>query len=175
VTAGWSAQDFLKVTKAIRKYTYETAIDQAYLENLRSFLLEKRDCLVGLLENPVLVEHESFTDLLRAVFHLTEELAFRENLSQMPDADRRHIAADIKRAYGLLRGSMAGPHETSEGQLPLSLFPCDEGEPIPSGAFPHRHKLRMASIRRKKDPLRRENDGSAKLPSGNQEIRNRGL
>jgi voltage-gated potassium channel len=102
VTAGWSAQDFLKVTKAIRKYTYETAIDQAYLENLRSFLLEKRDCLVGLLENPVLVEHESFTDLLRAVFHLTEELTFREELSEMPDADRRHIASDIKRAYGLL-------------------------------------------------------------------------
>jgi hypothetical protein len=33
------------------------------------FLLEERDFLLRLLENPTLLEHESFTDLLRAVFH----------------------------------------------------------------------------------------------------------
>jgi hypothetical protein len=42
-------------------------------------LLSKRDFLVALMENPNLLEHESFTDLLWAVFHLVEELAVRLN------------------------------------------------------------------------------------------------
>jgi hypothetical protein len=54
------------------------------------------------LENPTLLEHESFTELLRSVFHLTEELANREALTQLPDTDYQHLAGDIKRAYILL-------------------------------------------------------------------------
>ena len=102
VTSGWRAQDFLKAGKEIRKYTCEVSADRGYLETLKTLLMGKRDFLVGLLENPVLMEHESFTDLLRAVFHLTEELSVRENLSQIPEPDLRHIAADIQRAYRLL-------------------------------------------------------------------------
>lgn len=55
-----------------------------------------------LLENPILLEHETFTDLLRAVFHLAKELASRKELDHLPDADYQHLANDIKRAYVLL-------------------------------------------------------------------------
>jgi hypothetical protein len=51
------------------------------------------------VENPNLLEHESFTDLLMSVFHLTEELAHRGDFSTLPDTDYRHLAEDIKRAY----------------------------------------------------------------------------
>jgi hypothetical protein len=50
------------------------------------------------------MEHESFTELLRAVFHLAEELSVRDDLSQIPEPDLRHISADIQRAYRLLGG-----------------------------------------------------------------------
>jgi len=72
------------------------------LENLKNFLLEKRAFLLGLLENPNLLEHESFTELLWAVFHLTEELAFRIDLKQLPKTDVQHLSGDIRRAYVLL-------------------------------------------------------------------------
>ena len=69
------------------------------LKELQTYLLEKRTCLMRLLENPNLLEHEAFTDVLWAVVHLTEELAARD-LSQPPaDADARHLTGDIKRAY----------------------------------------------------------------------------
>jgi hypothetical protein len=55
-----------------------------------------------LLENPNLLEHESFTELLWAVFHLTEETACRVDLKQLPDTDCQHLSGDIKRVYGLL-------------------------------------------------------------------------
>jgi len=102
VTGDWSAQDFLRVGRDIKKYHYEVVVEKDGLEELKHFLLEKRNFLVGLLENPLLMEHAAFTDLLRAVFHLTEELTVRENLSDMPVPDKKHIATDIKRAYQLL-------------------------------------------------------------------------
>lgn len=72
------------------------------LVSLRSFLIEKGDFLLRLLENSNLLEHESFTALLRAVFHLGEELEGRKKLKQISDKDNKHIAGDIKRVYGAL-------------------------------------------------------------------------
>jgi hypothetical protein len=72
------------------------------LEKLKSFLIGKRNFLLGLLENPNLLEHESFTDLLWAVFHLTEELENRVDVKRLPDNDFAHLSSDIKRAYILL-------------------------------------------------------------------------
>jgi hypothetical protein len=57
---------------------------------------------VRLLENPSLLEHETFTQLLRAVFHLTEELESREDVGGLPESDYKHLAGDIKRAYILI-------------------------------------------------------------------------
>ncbi len=102
ITNEWSEQDFLHVSGMF--YRYDSTLDaQNYdLEYLRSFLLMKRDFLLRLLENPMLLEHESFTDLLRAVFHLTEELAYREDVKQLPATDKTHLTGDIKRSYDLL-------------------------------------------------------------------------
>jgi hypothetical protein len=102
VTKDWSNHEFLHVRKNLGSYDYGVEIRKLDLENLRIFLVGKRNFLVRLLENPVLLEHESFTELLRAVFHLTEELASRENLEELPQTDYDHLAGDIKRAYVLL-------------------------------------------------------------------------
>jgi hypothetical protein len=102
VTAGWSEEDFSSVSKRLKNYDYEVEIQKVELEYLGSFLMEKRNFLLRLLENPNLLEHESFTELLRAVFHLTEELQSRESISQLPDTDYGHLSGDIKRAYVLL-------------------------------------------------------------------------
>lgn len=101
-TGDWTDQDFFRVQKELKNYDYSVEIVGFNLEELRAFLLEKRGFLVGLLENPVLLEQESFTGLLHAVFHLTEELAFREDMGQLPDSDRAHLAGDMKRVYVLL-------------------------------------------------------------------------
>ena len=39
---------------------------------------------------------------LRAVFHFMEELAYRDDVKNIPESDRNHLANDIKRAYQLL-------------------------------------------------------------------------
>jgi len=102
VTNDWSEQEFASVSKRLKNYDYGVEIQKVELENLANFLIAKRDFLLRLLENPTLLEHESFTELLRSVFHLTEELTNREALTQLPDTDYQHLAGDIKRAYVLL-------------------------------------------------------------------------
>lgn len=102
VRPNWSEKEFSAVSKRLKSYDYGVEIEKVELEYLRGFLIGKRDFLLRLLENPNLLEHESFTELLQAVFHLTEELQGREDISQLPDSDYDHLAADIKRAYVLL-------------------------------------------------------------------------
>ena len=102
VRPNWSEKEFSAVSKRLKSYDYGVEIQKVELEYLRDFLIGKRDFLLRLLENPNLLEHESFTELLRAVFHLTEELQGREDISQLPDSDYEHLAGDIKRAYVLL-------------------------------------------------------------------------
>jgi len=102
VTNEWPEQEFSRVRKRLKSYDYKIKSQKGDLEDLKSFLIGKRDFLLRLLENPNLLEHESFTDLLWAVFHLTEEVACRVNVRQLPDTDYEHLSRDIKRAYVLL-------------------------------------------------------------------------
>jgi len=95
-------KDFLKICKNVKNNNYNIDSKRGDLENIKNFLKEKRQFLLNLLENPNLLEHESFTNLLWAVFHLTEELIHRRSLNGLPETDYQHLAGDIKRAYSLL-------------------------------------------------------------------------
>jgi len=102
VKGNWSKQQFAHAAKRLKKHGYKVAIDKANLEDLRRFLTEKGDFLLRLFENPQLLEHEYFTELLRTVFHLKQELISRKDLSELPDSDYEHLAGDMRRAYRFL-------------------------------------------------------------------------
>jgi hypothetical protein len=118
VTGDWSDQDFFNADKHLRNYEFNVDIAQIDLVELHDFLIVSRDFMVRLLENPVLHEHESFSELLRAVSHLTEELANREDLTQLPDSDYEHLGGDIKRAYTLLVHSWLDYMKYLQGNYP---------------------------------------------------------
>ena len=102
VSNAWSDKEFDDASRSLKNYEYNIDNNRVNLEELHSFLTEKQELLVRILENPTLLEHEAFTELLRAVFHMSDELEFREDLTQLPDSDLNHLANDIKRAYVLL-------------------------------------------------------------------------
>jgi len=99
ITKDWPDKEFLKVRKNIQGY--ESVIDskRGDLREVKDFLVGKRQFLLVLLENPNLLEHESFTEALWAVFHLTDELAHRKDLTTLPVTDYQHLSGDIKRVY----------------------------------------------------------------------------
>jgi hypothetical protein len=102
VKGEWTDREFDDVKKFLTRYDCSIDTTIRDLEYLKSFLLAKRSFLLSLLENPNLLEHESFTDLLFAVFHLAEELAVRKSVTSLPPPDYTHVANDLKRAYVLL-------------------------------------------------------------------------
>ena len=98
----WTDADFKKASDLIDNHKFHIDSGLGDLKSLRDFLSRRRNFLLRLLENPNLLEHETFTELLRAVFHLTEELEYRNNLDRLPYSDLEHISGDIRRAYILL-------------------------------------------------------------------------
>lgn len=98
----WKTTDFEAARRAVAGHEAGVRIDAGDLEGLKAFLVGQRTFLLRLLENQTLLEHETFTDMLWAVFHLTEELAARSDLTTMPPADHRHVELDMARAYGRL-------------------------------------------------------------------------
>jgi hypothetical protein len=99
VKQNWSRADFNKAIAFARTIKGEIDFNCLDLYGLKKFLVQKRQFLLALLENPNLLEHERFTDLLWATFHLTEELESRESLTDLPKADIKHIAGDTQRVY----------------------------------------------------------------------------
>jgi hypothetical protein len=69
---------------------------------LLEYLQDNASLLLRLIENPIIHEHESFTELLRALFHLRDELLSRKDLLKLLDSDRKHLEGDIARVYNLL-------------------------------------------------------------------------
>jgi hypothetical protein len=102
ITQSWSDTHFTKAQIQTSQYVYRVDINGINSESLRNFLDAKGEFLLRLLENPVLLEHESFTLLLQAIYHLREEFLCREDLSSLPESDYAHLSADARRTYGLI-------------------------------------------------------------------------
>ncbi len=102
INGTWKETDFSTALEYLRKS--DIVVESSHCEKLglKKYMVEKRGFLVSLLENQNLLEHEEFTDLLWAVFHLVEELEVRDTFENMPQSDIEHLNGDIKRVFGHL-------------------------------------------------------------------------
>jgi hypothetical protein len=97
-----SAEELKALSEKMKHFKPSIDIKELDLHDLRRFLIDNRKFQLRLVENPVLLEHEHFSELLRSVYHVTEELIARIELKNMPYEDEAHIKTDIERAYRLL-------------------------------------------------------------------------
>jgi hypothetical protein len=72
------------------------------LQAVADLLRDRREFLLQLVENPSLLEHQSFTELMWAVLHVGEEFTARGGAEGVTEADLDHLSADIGRAYRML-------------------------------------------------------------------------
>ncbi len=87
---------------AIKAHKFDLNSEVIDLKEMQDFLQDKRNFLLRLMENPVMLEHQSFTSLLMAVFHLTAELGYRKDLLNLTVTDRAHLTGDVNRVYQAL-------------------------------------------------------------------------
>ncbi|MBI2413740.1 MAG: hypothetical protein HYV24_11100 [Deltaproteobacteria bacterium] len=98
----WTGADFKRAARSSGKTDFSILGFNGELEGLKALLHDKKEFLLTLLQNPNLLEHDSFTELLRAVFHVFDELEGRKDLKGLTEADLKHIEGDLKRVCGLL-------------------------------------------------------------------------
>ncbi|HMK48031.1 MAG TPA: hypothetical protein VK436_15530 [Methanocella sp.] len=102
LTGDTSETDFIRFRENLKGHQFKSDVSPSDLQEIKAMISAHRGLLVQLLENPILLEHEDFTRLLRAVFHLAEELDYRKTLDGSPESDHAHLAGDVGRAYELL-------------------------------------------------------------------------
>jgi voltage-gated potassium channel len=98
----WKDEDFEKAYTVLKQHRLSVNTGLTDINALLEYLQNKADLLLRLIENPIIHEHETFTELLRAIFHLRDELLNRSDLFKVSDSDRKHLEGDIIRAYKLL-------------------------------------------------------------------------
>jgi len=98
----WDSSRFREVTNCILTRKCRVPADRVDRKGLKEILMRNEDFLLRLLENPMIFEHESFTDLILAVTHLAEELKAREDIDHLPATDLAHLSGDIGRVYECL-------------------------------------------------------------------------
>ncbi len=98
----WDNRDYKNALKNLKGVRHHLSFAGSCLISLSEFLTSHRELFLKLLENPFLVEHETFTDLIMSLSHAEQELSRRKNLLNLNDNDYRHLMTDIERAYKLL-------------------------------------------------------------------------
>jgi hypothetical protein len=104
----WQEKDFDDKLAELKNKSIDFSADipleerEMFLSNLRTLLVDKREFIINLINNPNLLEKEEFTGLINAILHLDEELEHRKDLSLVTDADFAHLNGDMQRVYDKL-------------------------------------------------------------------------
>ncbi len=103
VQTNWNDKMFVQTVRFFKNADMQVECSADQLNYLTVLMKSKRNFLIGLLENPNLLEHDTFTDMLLSVFHVMEELIARDEFEVDNQADLEHLSNDIQRALkGLL-------------------------------------------------------------------------
>ena len=104
----WTEKDFDAKLEELKNTSIDFNADisveerEEFLDNLRSLLVDKREFIINLINNPNLLEKEEFAGLANSILHLDEELEHRKNLALITDADFAHLNGDMQRVYDKL-------------------------------------------------------------------------
>ncbi len=102
ISEEWQKGDYDKAGQFFARHRFAIHSHPGDMPAFMDYLQSKADLLLRLIENPNIQEHEQFTELLRALFHLRDELLNRRDLDSLTDPDRNHLEGDMARVYKLL-------------------------------------------------------------------------
>ncbi len=160
-TPEWTDADLVRVRSSLVDRRFDLHVTPADLTALRPFLHDRAEFMIRLLENPMILEHQSFTELLRAVFHLIEEAEFRTEFDTLPPSDLAHLTADCDRVYRRLVIEWIDHLRYLRQVLPVPLLARGQDEPVQSRGQPDRHTGELSSRRGRRRNADGHGHGSA--------------
>ncbi|MHA1130341.1 MAG: hypothetical protein ACTSQI_21470 [Candidatus Helarchaeota archaeon] len=98
----WNSREFDHLIKILQSREFRIEMTPNKLFEFLGFFESNKTYFLDLLENPNLMEHDLFTDMLWGMFHFYKELELRKNLVDLPEHDVRHLTNDAERVYKAL-------------------------------------------------------------------------
>ena len=95
----WTKEDYAAAKKHASSVCTKTVPTLDDLTEIDELFIKNHNFLLRLIENPVLLEHNTVSKLLQDLFHLGEELAGRNDLYSLPESDIAHLTGDVNRVY----------------------------------------------------------------------------
>lgn len=92
-------KEYYQLKRKIKEFKYDLFADPEKLKDLAVILVSNKSYLLDMLGNSNLLEHDSFTDMLWAIFHVGDELQFRNNYKSLSQEDIDHLSNDLTRAF----------------------------------------------------------------------------
>lgn len=99
IDESWEEKDFCRALKEIRDWNPVMSVNSINLMKLKHVLQERRLSILVISSNPVLLDHEDFSDMLMNIFHMSDELNARDDFENMSDAERTHLNTDMGRLF----------------------------------------------------------------------------
>ena len=99
VTNTWTKEEYVHAGKQASRVCTKTTPSPADFTEINMLINKNHDFLLRLIENPVLLEHNTVSKLLQDLFHLGEELAGRGDFYSLPASDLGHLTGDVNRVY----------------------------------------------------------------------------
>ena len=126
----WSDADFARVRREMDARNFSLIVTPAHLADLRPFLHDRAEFMIRLLENPMVLEHETFTELLRAVFHLIEEARVQGGVQRASAERHRPPQERLRARLPPSRDRVDRPPPLPEAVLPVPLLARRQDEPL---------------------------------------------
>ena len=118
ISSNWKSKNFTNLLKTIEPFSFENEFPAPNLIELKELICSKREFILKIMENPILIEHELFSELLLALMHLDSELTYRKDLANLKPNDADHIFHDISRTYKLFYQSWVRYMEHLKSEYP---------------------------------------------------------
>ncbi len=97
-----SETDYQELCNRIHGEQIKLDMSADLYDGVRTVLEEQSTALLILGNNPVLLEHESFTDMLWGLYHLRDEFRLRGSYENLSQTDRDHLEEDFERVFKLM-------------------------------------------------------------------------
>ncbi len=85
-----------------RNSKFKIHLTEESYNSIRTMIREHRTMLLVISSNPLLLEHEDFTNMLWSIFHLLDEFRLRGDYQNFSQQDLSHIETDLAETMQLL-------------------------------------------------------------------------
>jgi len=91
-----------KIQQHIQEADIVYALDEATYMTTKQRILEEQTAILVMASNPMILEHECFTEMLWSIMHLTDEFRLRGDYQDLSAKDIEHLNVDFIRVLRLM-------------------------------------------------------------------------